>query len=610
MCGIAGGAGFAPRELRAAVQTMCTQMAARGPDDEGVESFDEGRVCLGNRRLAIIDPSPAGHQPMVHPETGHAIAFNGMIYNFRELAAELEREGERFGSHCDTEVILRAYARYGADCVHRLRGMFAFAIWDPRSREVFLARDRLGIKPLYYAEPARRLLFGSHVRAILETGLVERRLSPAGVRSFLAHGAVSDPLTIAEGISSLHAGHRAWWSEDAGLRVEPWWEPPAEADYAGTRDDAVRELRARLEDAVASHLVADAPLGIFLSGGIDSSLMAGLAARRSDHVRTVSVVFDDDPSYSEERFQRLVAQRLGVDNVAVSMRASDVLADSGSAFAAMDQPSIDGLNTLAVSRAAADVGLKVALSGLGADELFNGYGHVERIRRLERARRVPAPVAAVIGRGVRAARRDSMADKLDAWLSGRLPRGASYELLRRLFLPDEVDRLTRAPAGGGDPRPAALNGGDTWNEISRLDLTNYMKNMLLRDTDAMSMSVSLEVRVPFVDNEFVDWTLRLPGSFKDGPRKGVLIDATRDVLPDEIYTRPKQGFLLPIADWMRGGLRAEVEAAFAAPHAAVAEILEPEAARTVWSRFEAGHAGWHRPWGLFVLDRWARSALA
>ena len=610
MCGIAGGGGFAPEQLRTAVGVMCTQMQARGPDDEGVESFGEGHVCLGNRRLAIIDPSPAGHQPMVHPETGQAIAFNGMIYNFRELAAQLEAEGERFTSDCDTEVILRAYARYGPDCVHHLRGMFAFAIWDPRTREVFLARDRLGIKPLYYAEPEGRLLFSSHVRAILATGLVERRLSAAGVRSFLATGAVADPLTIADGVLSLEAGHRARWSATGGLRVERWWAPPAHADYAGSREDAVRELRERLEEAVRCHLVSDAPLGIFLSGGVDSSLMAGLAARQTDHVRTVSVVFDDDPAFSEERYQRLVADKLGVENVAVSLTGDDLLRRADRAFGAMDQPTIDGLNTLAVSSAAAEAGLKVALSGLGADELFNGYGHVDRVRRLERARALPAPVGRVVGRGVTAVRKDSASKKMALWLGGELPRGRSYELLRSLYLPTDLGRLMRSPAANGIPRPDALNGsGDVFNEVSSLDVTNYMRNMLLRDTDAMSMSVSLEVRVPFVDNELVDWTLRLPGALKDGERKALLVDATRDVLPEEIFTRRKQGFVLPIERWLRSSLHDEVQTAVTAPHAGVAELVDTAAATGEWERFLGGDATWHRPWALYALERWARSAL-
>ncbi len=294
MCGIAGALAGSVEDARAAVEAMCEQLIPRGPDDHGIatSSGERGSASLGSRRLAIIDPSPAGHQPMVDAERETTIVFNGMIYNFGDLRERLSAEGEPFVSDCDTEVVLRAYGRYGRDCVRHLRGMFAFAVWDERRRELFLARDRLGIKPLYYTERDGWFLFASQVKALLRTGRVPAELSAPALDTYLAFGAVSEPLTAIEGVSALPAGHTALVREGT-VTVARYWEPPAEPDASLAAQDAADELCAVLEDTVRRHLVSDAPLGVFLSGGLDSSLVAALAAQASSRVRTVSVAFAD-----------------------------------------------------------------------------------------------------------------------------------------------------------------------------------------------------------------------------------------------------------------------------------------------------------------------------
>ena len=609
MCGIAAASGLPADEARLAVEAMCEQMVARGPDDEGVEVFaagagDGGRtVALGSRRLAIIDPSPAGHQPMSDPARGTTIVFNGMIYNFRELRDRLIAEGESFASRSDTEVVLKAYARWGHGCVRHLRGMFAFCIWDARADELFLARDRLGIKPLYHAHDGDRLLLASQVKALLATGLVAPRLSLAGLRTYLAYGAVSEPLTAIEGISALPAGHTGVF-RSGRLTIARYWQPPTEPELSATKAEAVEELRTSLEDVIRGHLVSDAPLGIFLSGGVDSSVLAAIAARHTDALRTVSVVFDD-PALSEQSYMNLVAAHVGSDHVEVDLRPADLLGWLDEAFAAMDQPSFDAINTYAVSRAAATTGLKVALSGLGADELFDGYGYVRRVTALEWARRLPATARDPARRA--AGLMDGRAAKLQTWLSDDYAPGSSYDLLRRVFLPGEAAALVGGD-GLGDLAPAGPSVDlrrDVFRQVSALDLANYTKNVLLRDTDAMSMAHSLEVRVPFLDHELVEWTLRLPASAKVGRRrKELLLAAVQDLLPREILRRRKQGFVVPLARWLRGELRGEADARLQAPPAAVAELLDPRELQQVWTTFLRDGRRWLRPWALFALSSW------
>jgi asparagine synthase (glutamine-hydrolysing) len=486
--------------------------------------------------------------------------------------------------------------------------MFAFAIWDSRTQELFLARDRLGIKPLYYSVPdSDTFVFASQVKALLASGLVARKLSLSGLASYLDFGAVSDPLTIVEAVSALPAGHVAVL-RDGRLKLNEYWTPPADdsASLAEERN-VVADLRARLENTVAGHLISDAPLGVFLSGGLDSSTLAALAARHTDHLRTISVVFRER-AYSEEPFIESVTRKLGSDHTRVTLGSSDLRDLLEEGFAAMDQPSFDGLNTFVISKAAHDAGLKVALSGLGADELFDGYGYRTRVIALERLRRLPTPLGRICAPAMRLLRLGSNDDKLRHWLSGSAAPGTSYELLRRLFLPDEVAKLVPAhPASDALPRPERVDlRSDPRRQVSVLDLTNYTRNVLLRDTDAMSMSNSLEIRVPYLDNQFVDWSLRLRAA-TSGTGKELLVRSVRDLLPDEIVGRRKQGFLLPIAPWMRRELKSEVGRTLAAPPEIAAALLEPLRVIDIWHEFENSRRGWLKPWALYALYKWAAS---
>ncbi len=603
MCGIAGAVGLDPASARAAVEEMCEQMVPRGPDDGGIEAAGSETV-LGSRRLAVIDPSPAGHQPMRDPERGTTLVFNGMIYNFRELRAQLQTEGERFSSACDTEVVLRAYGRYGADCVRHLRGMFAFSIWDERDRTLFLARDRFGIKPLYYSlRDGGRLVFASEVKALLRTGLVPPKVSAAGIRSYLTYGAVSEPLTAIEGVLALPAAHRAVL-RNGQLDLERYWEPPAEEVSTSSHGEALEELRALLDDSVRAHLVSDAPLGVFLSGGLDSSLIAAIASRHTDRVRTVSVVFDD-PTLTEARYMESVVKRIGSEHITLQLRPDDLLEQLDDAFEAMDQPTFDGINTYVVARAAADTGIKVALSGLGADELFDGYGYVGRVRTLERIRRLPGPLTRLAASPVSRLFPGKRRDKAAAWL--RRESESSYDLLRMLFLESDVRRFAGRTGRDGVPGSARISSGTSlYHQVSELDLTNYMKNVLLRDTDAMSMSRGLEVRVPYLDHPLVEWALRQPERVK-GRNKMLLRAAAADVLPAEVLTRRKQGFALPLYLWMNEEMRGEIDARLRRPPEALARLIDSRVTVAIWEDYLASGRNWLRPWALYALVRWVES---
>lgn len=599
MCGVA--AALAPERAAAvsAVATMCDRMTARGPDDHGIESFDHpgGFAVLGSRRLAIVDPSPAGHQPMLDPERGYAVTYNGMLYNFRELRRELEAAGERFCSGCDTEVVLRAYATWGPVCVERMHGMFAFAVWDPAAAALFLARDRLGIKPLYFAEVNGGVYVSSQVKALVGAFPALRELDPAAVASFLSSGAVAEPLTPFAQICALPAGHTAV-VDRTGVRTSRYWSAAeiAQQGELSSESDPEAMLGASLREAVATHLVSDVPLGVFLSGGLDSSVLAALAAQEEVHIRTVSVVFDDR-SLSEDRYSQLVARHIGSEHVRLELGAAELRDWLPDAFAAMDQPSFDGVNTYAVSRAAAASGLTVALSGLGADELFDGYGYHARLERLELLKRLPAPfgraAAAVAGR-LGARRRET---KLSAWLTADYPPGSGYGLLRGLFVPAEVAALSGVSGTNGD-RAAG-------RPLIVAELDHYLRNVLLRDTDCMSMANSLEVRVPYLDDAVVDWCLRLPAKLRRDKR--ILARVANGLIPSEVAQRPKHGFLLPLDEWMRAEYADEMRDVLHSLPPAVAEIVDPAGVAEAWKAYNQGRSGWLRPWALYSLAKWTES---
>jgi len=604
MCSISGVWG----SKRDAVVRMNEAQRHRGPDDHGVVQFEN--IVLGNTRLAIIDTSAAGHQPMHDPETGNWITYNGETYNFKELRREL---GGKWASNTDTEVVLRAFRRWGVDAFRKLRGMFALAIWDNQRRRLILARDPLGIKPLYYYATSEQLIFTSELRALLASGFVPRRLSSDGVDSYLANGSVAAPLAIIEGVRQLLPGHYLEVSEAVEIKETQFAVSQCE-EVPESRDEAVAKLRAELEESVRLHLVSDVPLGVFLSGGMDSSALVALMSRISEQrPKTFSVVFDE-AGFTESPFSRAVAARFETDHQEIRLSEDRLLSVLPDALASIDQPTMDGINTFVVSQAVKKAGVTVALSGLGGDELFAGYPSFRRALKVDSmsrtSRRVLRAVASVGTNG--SVQRHKFRELMN---SEGMPADV-YRISRQLFSTDSAVQLN---SNGGRPRSAAptiIQAGrhacmvDVVNEISRLELSGYMSNTLLRDTDAMSMAHSLEVRVPFVDTKLVNYVLSLPGEWKldhrsKGP-KPLLADAVADLLPRDFLARPKMGFTLPFEKWLQQNLRSEVSSVLEDDAMLSAPALNPRAVQKLWRNFlqKPRAVGWSRPWSIYVLAKW------
>ena len=602
MCSISGIFSVDGSASSDVVQRMNDAQKHRGPDDQGVAQC--GEAVLGNTRLAIIDTTTAGHQPMNDPVTGNWITYNGETYNFKDLRRELPGP---WSSNTDTEVVLHAYGKFGVDAFRKMRGMFALALWDNEKRVLVLARDPLGIKPLYYYVAENQFVFASELRALLATGWVPRRLSAAGVDSYLANGSVEAPLTIVDGIRQLLPGHVLHVRTNDERQIEltdTEFATPQPQNIEGNREDAVARLRYELEESVRLHLVSDVPLGVFLSGGMDSSALVALMSRIGVRPKTFSVVFDE-ATFTEAPFSRAVAQRFNTDHSEIRLSEDRLLEILPAAIASLDQPTMDGINTFVVSSAVKSKGITVALSGLGGDELFAGYPSFRRALRFDAMSSMSKRVLrAASGVGQVASNGSVQRHKFWQLANSNGKAEDVYRISRQLFSTESVMRITGRD--GGQP---AHNGhhanGDVVNTISRLELNGYMTNTLLRDTDAMSMAYSLEVRVPFVDTKIVDYVLSLPGEWKAPSRVGpkpLLADAVADLLPREFLNRPKMGFTLPFEKWLQRSLRDEVASVLKSPGCG----LNTQEVGEVWRRFleKPQAVGWSRPWSLYVLSRW------
>ena len=624
MCGIAGGIGIE----RGAAERMRSALLHRGPDGSGLEQAHAsgdgppGEVWLAHTRLAVIDLTEAASQPMRDPITGASITFNGEIYNHKELRQELEAAGERFYSASDTEVVLRAYVRWGSDCLHRLRGMFAFAVWRPRDRSLFAARDRLGVKPFYYhSDPVgERLLFASEVRALLASGLVERRFSSSGLESFLRSGSVEEPLTLVEGVRSLPPGHSATW-RDGRLTLHEYWDiplAPSEDDLA----DAVERVPDLIATAVKRHTVSDVPLALFLSGGIDSGALASFLSQSGPRPRTFSVAFGGG-DLDESAQAAATAEAFGTDHTVVGLDEATVAGSVAQALRSYDQPSADGVNTFVLSGAVRQAGLKVALSGLGGDEVFAGYPGARSVPRLESGKRwlsrAPWRARQAIGGAFQAAARDERHRRLGSWISslGRSQNDHPYYLTRTLFGDSWREALLSAEGTSRwDESPVALRhrllteraaGTDAVNRYLYLESRNYLSNTLLRDSDAMSMAHGLELRVPLLDHDLVEGVARIPGALKlsSEQTKPLLVGALPQPLPASVTAGAKRGFTLPWDRWLHGELGARVRDRLHDGSPSLDGLLQIDNAPAVWDAYEAGTLSWSRVWALYALYDWS-----
>jgi asparagine synthase (glutamine-hydrolysing) len=567
MCGIAGlvtaTAVLDPASLQA-VRRMTDRMQLRGPDGEGL--WAGNGVVLGHRRLAILDLNVRSDQPMLTPDGGYTIVFNGEIYNFRELRAGLEAQGVTFSTTSDTEVLLTLYTRERERMLPRLRGMFAFAIWHAQSRELFLARDPYGIKPLYYAQTGRGFVFASQVKAILASGLVPPSREPAGVAGFYLWGSVPEPWTLYRDIFALPSG--SWLRVHAGKAGSPvrWddirenWRRPAVPQSAEELQERVRET---VTESVRAHLVSDVPLSVFLSGGIDSGTIAGLISETGAQVEGITVGFDEFASKQDDEVPVAaeLARHYGMPHHVRRIARDEFEQDIPFILDSMDQPSIDGVNTWFASKAAAERGYKVVLSGVGGDELFYGYSLMEDLPRnalqgkivssIPGGRSLVKAATGLLADGDRHPKLKGIPDFMDS-LEG------VYFLKRCLFLPQDLPTLMGVDRaheglerlGGSPPGVPRANAVTAAAGICLLDSTQYLLNQLLRDSDWASMAHSLELRTPLVDAALLHSLSSFQTGFTGGAGKRMLGRAPKINLPQHIIGRPKTGFSVPMTDWL------------------------------------------------------------
>lgn len=596
MCGIAGY--VSADNGRDAAERMAAALRHRGPDARGQWVSPDGHVQLAHTRLAILDLSETGAQPMRDDATGNVIVFNGEIYNHPDLRKELEALGVAFRGHSDTETLLRGYGVWGASLFARLRGMFAFAIYNARSREVILCRDRLGIKPLYTGRAkSGALVFASEARALLPQ--VGSSVTPAGVAAYLQRGSCPHEEMLFAGIREFPSG--CWAAMRIGndeIRPVRYWPmgTAEDFDFAEVSGDPVREVRQLLEEAVASHLMADVPVACFLSGGIDSSVITALAARQmgTRQLSTFSVGFTES-AFDESVFAKQTAELYGTDHHHITLSDEEKLKYVSRAVDAMDLPSVDGINTYIVSDYVARSGFKVVLSGLGADEVFGGYPIFRDYSLARTLAGTPRWARSLI------------------WAAGKakhllddLPQHKDGEMLsmwwRRIWPDRRLRQLgLEATPFSHEPSPPLR---DAMAELSWGEMAHYMRDTLLRDSDSMSMAHSIELRVPFLDNSLVSRVLSYPARDKFNPRrpKDLLLRATQDLIPEEIWNRPKMGFTLPMRTWMLGPLADFCREGL--------EVLSRQSlvantqTERAWQDFAGGRLHWPAPWALVVLGHY------
>ncbi len=609
MCGIAGfvrGSGARPDD-DAVLGAMCRAIYHRGPDDEG--RMTTGGVALGMRRLSIIDVA-GGHQPISNEDGSVTVVFNGEIYNHHDLHARLARGGHRLATRSDTETLVHLYEDEGVGMLDSLRGMFAFAIWDARRQQLFVARDRLGIKPLYYRDTPDGVAFASELRAILADGTFRPAIDPASIAMYLSFGYVPDPWSVLQGVRKLPPAHYLTWSRDAGIGIQRYWSASRPELPRADEEEVIEELRRLLDDAVRCHLESEVPLGAFLSGGIDSSTVVALMSRAMDRrVQTFSIGFDES-EFNEAPHAGAVASAIGTDHTELIVRP-DVDSLVEDVVGGFDEPFSDSsaLPTLLVSHLARQK-VTVALSGDGGDELFGGYTRYlgalrSRAVRGRTLRRLLRGAALLLPPGTQGR----------GWLLNRT-RGRRGRYAGNIALPlpvaeggvalEEVARRVAPFDTLLDPWFERAAGRDFASQMMLVDLETYLPGDILTKVDRMSMAVSLEARVPLLDHHVVEFAAALPSRFKmrDGTGKWILRRAVEGLVPPRVLQKPKQGFALPLVHWFRTTLRHRLQA-LQRPDAPIREFTEPNAV----GRYVREHLDGRRDhtgvlWRLMTLDIW------
>ena len=611
MCGIAGILNFRDRTRHTvAIQSMTDRIAHRGPDAEGI--FVDERIALGHRRLSIIDLNESSNQPMWDFSGRYVIVFNGEIYNYQDIKSRLR--DYPFKTQSDTEVILAAYATWGIHCLEQMNGMFAFAIWDTKEDLLFMARDRVGKKPFYYSITGEHFVFSSEVRSMLASGLIPRQLEDSYLTEYLMYQAAMHEHTMVRGISRLKAGCYAI-VQNGKMTELPYWEYSGIQPSADSYETAKGKVKDLMLDAVRLRMVSDVPVGAFLSGGIDSSLIvACMAEQSSAPVNTFTVSFDEK-QFDEAVYAQQVATIYKTNHHRILIKPEEFLHSMEDILASMDTPSGDGPNTFLVAKYTRQANIKVALTGLGGDELFAGYNKFMIYIRLMKYKwllNFPGPIRHGLAKQFLASNPDHKFTKvanltdLDKW-----DLSTVYPLLRRAFSQSEINNLLTKPNRHDtvEERLSEINATIPWmGDLSKCsigELETYTRDILLRDTDQMSMAHALEVRVPFFDYRLIEYLLSLPDHIKyPHTPKQLLVEAMSPRLPKELTQRKKMGFTLPMEQWLKRDLADMVQLKLND----LADRKEFDGARVLqkWSDFKAGDKNilWTRIWKLVVLSDW------
>lgn len=610
MCGIAGILNIKELVQPDQIRLMTDSMRHRGPDAEGF--FLDKEMAFGHRRLSIIDLSDAANQPFEDASGRYIIIFNGEIYNYAEIKPQLS--DYPFRTNGDTEVILAGYILWGVDCLSRLRGMFTIAIWDKQDRELFIARDRLGVKPLYYYHDEKQFIFSSEIRAILTIGKTNRRIDQTAIAEYFRYQSVGFPFSPVEGIRQMEAG--TWMRvKNGNIQTHKYWDPVAKNyDFNFTeKKDVQDKIKELMLQSVRRRLVSDVPVGAFLSGGIDSSVVVGLMVEAGDVSPNTFTISFDESDYDESKYASLVAKKFNTRHTQVRLKPEVMLEELTNALDAMDTPSGDGINTYVVSKAIHKEGMRVALSGVGGDELFVGYpifGHFINLQKKSWIWKMPPvlrnSLSGLLGSG-------NKKDRMRQFLERNSPAiENSYPILRQLVSPTALKELTSL--NGTEPETLAkqliakrsvLSKLPFYSQVSAAEYMGYTQNTLLKDTDQMSMANSLEIREPFFDQDLVEFIMSVPDSFKIPLYpKSLLVESLKPLLPDEIVHRKKQGFLFPWKEWMKKELRSFCETRI--NHMAQRDFIQGDHLKKIWSRFLSGDPDirWQQIWLFVVLEYW------
>jgi asparagine synthase (glutamine-hydrolysing) len=610
MCGIAGILSKQGSPTREQIKRMTDSMSHRGPDAEGF--YVDGPLAFGHRRLSIIDLSDAANQPFTDFSGRYTVIFNGEIYNYEEIKPELP--DYPFRTHGDTEVILAGYIKWGAGCLKYLRGMFTIVIWDREEKSLFIARDRLGVKPLYYYQDQQHFVFASELRAVLTMFPGERKLDHDGIAEYFRYQSVGFPYSPVEGIRQIEAG--TWMRIKDGLaRTETYWDPISNRyDFQLTEKKQVEtKVRELMLQSVKRRLVSDVPVGAFLSGGIDSSAVVGLMLEAGDPSPKTFTISFDEKEYDESRYADIVAKKFHTDHTRILLKPEVMLEELTHALDAMDVPTGDGINTYVVSKAIHEQGIRVALSGVGGDELFAGYPIFLNYIRLQQKSwmwKTPKEIRMLGGRLLGSGEKKDRMRQLLAMDSPGIEN--SYPIFRQLLSPAALQELTSLHGTGKysltrqlQSKKSALASLPYFSQVTAAEYLGYTQQTLLKDTDQMSMAHSLEIREPFFDQDLVEFVMSVPDHFKVPVYpKSLLVESLKPLLPDEIVHRKKQGFVFPWNEWIKKELRSFCETHI--NRMAERDFIQGDVLKNYWKQFLAGNPNirWQEMWLFVVLDYW------